>query len=181
MAVSRPVRSPLVAGVAYRTVTTACHELFDLRTTLADWYPHRPELQLRARPRTQPGLGPRLTTHRDSAATAEREPEIEPAPLRPWMRTAPGHPAGAVRTGEAPADHERQARVPCPDKGTRSLARERQIRLICARCDTGLRSQTTANIRQGEDLRRSAGNPLTLGDDGRAVFVTVGGQVPARL
>ena len=43
MAVSRPVRSPLGAGVAYRAVITACHELSGLRrarewtTVLSYW------------------------------------------------------------------------------------------------------------------------------------------------
>ena len=50
MAVSRPVRSPLVAGVAYRSVIAAGHELFDLRrarewtTALSYWCEAQPDL-----------------------------------------------------------------------------------------------------------------------------------------
>ena len=50
MAVWRPVRSPLDAGVAYRTVITACHELSGLRrarkwtTVLSHWCEAQPDL-----------------------------------------------------------------------------------------------------------------------------------------
>lgn len=50
MAVSRPVRSPLGAGVAYSTVITACHELSGLRrvrewtTVLSYWCEAQPDL-----------------------------------------------------------------------------------------------------------------------------------------
>jgi len=50
MAVSRPVRSPLGAGVAYRTVIAACHELSGLRrarewtTVLSYWCEAQPDL-----------------------------------------------------------------------------------------------------------------------------------------
>ena len=83
-----------------------------LATAPPGWHPHRPELQLRARPRRQPGLGPRLTTRRDEAVTAASLRSSQPDP-GPGCEQPLAIRPGAVSIVEAAGDHERLAGAPC--------------------------------------------------------------------